>query len=106
MPHSSLDVSDDEGKTPLDLALERLTDTDLDKDDRNKLTKVVDYLKSLPAEQSELFLTAYLSLKALLTMLYRCWSEENAFREQTTSIKTTSNATTYAPTYTHIHGTL
>ena len=52
----SSDVTDDNGKTPLDLITEESTATYLTQDKREECTKIINYLKSLPTEHSELLL--------------------------------------------------
>ena len=60
--HSCIDVTDVNGNTPLDLALENSSDVFYDEDDdederlRERFTEIVDYLKSFPTEHSELLL--------------------------------------------------
>ena len=54
--HSCPDVTDDRGRTPLDHASEGATNTGYSEDWRKKCTEIVEYLKSLPTEHSELLL--------------------------------------------------
>ena len=54
--HSCPDVTDDSGKTPLDLITEKSTEKYLNQDERKECAKLNNYLKSLPTEHSELLL--------------------------------------------------
>ena len=55
--HSCLDVTDDRGRTPLDLASRGATDTDWYSEDlRKRCNEIAEYLKSLRTEHSELLL--------------------------------------------------
>ena len=56
LTHSCPDVTDVNGKTPVNLATERSTVTSLDQDQGKVYTEIIDYLKSLPTEHSELLL--------------------------------------------------
>ena len=49
-------MTDDEGKTPLDLASEGATAIWNSEDEREEYTEIAEYLKSLPTEYSELLL--------------------------------------------------
>ena len=72
------------------------------------MTKIIDYLKSLPAKESELVTYHSQSIFYLYINLFsihsRCWSKENIFREsweKTTSSKTTKNTKRYHADHTH-----
>ena len=54
--HSCPDVTDDDGETPLDRATRGATNTLVDQEERKRCSEVVDYLKSLLTEYSELLL--------------------------------------------------
>ena len=60
LTHSCPDVTDDNGKTPLDLATEESTSPFLSQhgrviqDLKKVYTEIIDYLKFLPTEHSEL----------------------------------------------------
>ena len=84
------DVTDDRGRTPLDVVTEESISWYFDQDEREK---VINYLKSVQTERSELLLN-HSFLSVLTCSLYiRYWSKKSVFGEsweKITSIKTTS----------------
>ena len=64
--HSCPDVTDNKGKTPLDIATKGATSFFCDEDKRRRFTEVAEYLRSLSAKHSE-FIIVSPSLVSLLT---------------------------------------